>query len=229
MRMFLIIGYLVKLAFYMPRLMLFWAYRILVFFTKPGAMLMLPVALIGTTFWFRETINFSMWANGLNAQFYGWLTQVLYEVTGTARSIRNLSPVMTAITVQVLAIPALYIAFMVLRPIIGTLPILSPPMFPQLWLPPREVKLKAYRATVAAPMLAGRAWDGNPRDLIERLPDDVRAVLECSAQAQTLPAPIIDAQMQPPPVDLPSEVEEAGNAFAGDDDIIRPDVMPSHS
>ena len=226
MRALLIVTYLVKLALYVPRMALFRFYRLLVFLTKPGAVFILPLALMGVTFWYREMINLSFWAHELNAQFYGWLTHTLYELTGTVQSIRNLSPAMTALAVEALAIPVLYVIFLILRPVIGTLPVIAPPLFPQLWLPPREVKLKPYRATIAVPMLSPRAWDGNMRDLVERLPDDVRAVLEHRPEPpRAIPAPVIDMQPKPVMPEAALHKQTGVNVFA-DDDIVRPQLKP---
>lgn len=226
MRLFHIIGYLARLVFYVPRLLLFWVYRFLVFITKPGAMLVLPVAIIGATLYFRGAIDRGIWANDLNASFYGWMLQLHAQYIGTATSITNLSPSLTLLILEVLAAPLLYVAFVVLRPIIGTLPIIAPPLFPRLWLPPREVKLTPYKATVAAPLLAGRAWDGSDRDLIERLPSDVRAILDRPPADTHEQGRVIDAASEHPrpvqPVAPPVEEEPAFNAFASDDDIVRP-------
>lgn len=180
MTAFYIIGHIFSLTTYVIKRIVFLCYRVLVFLTKPGARIVLPILLIAGAFVFEDRINAHPRAGMENWRVYSDLWRVIEAATGYQRPLNLIEPLLPAHTLMVLAgflVVLLWIVALMLRPIMGAFPIPAPPIKPTLFIPPKPEKLKTYRARVVAPLLTQKAWDGSDKALIDLMEPDLQQIL----------------------------------------------------
>ena len=184
------IGYLFRLAIYAVRLLFFWAYRFVLFSTKPGARFIVPFMLLGGVWYCADWLDSSADVQALVSEAYSYAGNYAYQATGTLHRF-TVYPPSTVLYGAVAAFAVLFYIFSrAIRPIVAAFPIMSPPMFPRFWLPPPAHSVPMVKAAVAVPTLTGRAWDGNEARLNARLPVTMRSLLETrSAPERTIDAP----------------------------------------
>ena len=168
------IGYILACQFYCLRLVLYGIHSLLVFLTKPGARLVIPLALIGLVYAARDPLKAhfdqpigdfwsgAMWVF-LGSDLYRLLEPFRIELTALAGLLGF----------------ALVFALLssMMRPVIGTFAAPKQPLPP---LPPLSVpdtRLRTVKATLVIPKRGRNRFRGELSSLIRRLPDHLQAVV----------------------------------------------------
>lgn len=220
--MIVYLRYYRRVFFYYVKQIVFLLYRFVVFLTKPGALIVFPVLIIGAGYFFSDKINSHPFAVRENIRVYNDLAEVIYAATGyqdTFAVIGNRTPAETVMGLGVISIAFLWLLALLLRPIIGAFPIITPPMKPRLLVPPKPVELKAYPVSVVAPKLPPAAWNGGDKEIIAVLAPRLQEILKRDHEAinRQLEREIVS---QPIPNETAPEPEDI--ATSHDDDIVRP-------
>jgi hypothetical protein len=130
--------FLLRVLFYLLRVVLYWCLSIVHFFAKPGSRLIVPVALVLTAFFARDYASAFTWiVLGSVGLIQGWGTD-------------------TEINVGIWVLVALlslvyYLASKLLAVILGAFPLPTRPLFPMRRLRPTATKIKSYPVTVVVP------------------------------------------------------------------------------
>lgn len=203
MRVFDYAAFLVALVLYVPRLVLFWMYRALLFISKPGSLYILPALLGGLMYWqydlIRTSFVFDWWLNDVvmpyvpHARFeqdywyfglfWGVFTFGLYLLTGGK--------------------------FQILGTVLSTLPQIPRPFPPALRLRLIERKIKPAAVTLAVPALKRRRRGRHAPDLSADLSEPLQRLLAPSAAPELVSAPPEPEPPAPSPEDSPVEPESA--------------------
>ncbi|MEL7381882.1 MAG: hypothetical protein AAFN09_17330 [Pseudomonadota bacterium] len=202
MRLFDYLAYLVALIFYLPRLLLFWLYRSLLFISKPGSLYILPALLGGLMYWQYELIRtsfvFDWWVNDVIqpfaphspaledyyylGAFWGLFTFALYLLTGGK--------------------------FQILGTVLSSLPQMRRPFPPSLRLRLVEKKIRPASVTLAVPALKRRRNGRHAPDVAAGLSEPLQRLLAPPVAPEPVSAPTEPETPATPP-ETPTEAEES--------------------
>lgn len=229
MTIFYVIGHVFNLLIYIIKRFAFFLYRFLIFLTKPGARIILPILFIAGVFVFEEKINLHPRAGIENWRIYNDFWRVVEAATGYQRPLNLIEPLTPAYTLMVLALSSvllLWLVALMLRPIMGAFPIPAPPVRPTLFIPPRPEKVKTYRTRVVAPILTQKAWDGSDKALIDLMEPELQQILSRDHGALDREIGQSMAPIEPSPItsepELAERLSERPIAPLRDTDIVRP-------
>jgi len=195
MRLLDYLAFALAVLLYLPRLALFYVYRLLIFISKPGSLYLLPLLLGGLLYWQYENIPntwlYRWWVDDVVMRYlpharidqdYWYLgffwccfTFILYVLTGGK--------------------------FQLLGTILSALPRVTRPFPPTLRLRLREKKIRPATVSLSVPSLKRRRGLATP-DVTSGLSEPLKRLLEPHTGAEVPPAP-------PTPPETPPEEPEA--------------------
>lgn len=165
--------FLVKLLFYPLRLALFIIHRFLVFVSKPGAAIIVPVSMLALGFLLRSNID-ALAGGMITDAFWGW---------------RESSPELFDYRIEItfalgflLTYLAMLFAGKFATPVVGAIPAPRAPIFPRPPLIVREHKISAVKASLAIGGTKSR-FKGELKQLDRYLPPRALVVLGAGASA----------------------------------------------
>ena len=171
MIMFNYLVYLIKMLFYPLRLILFTVHRFLVFLSKPGARIILPVLMLSVGFLLRSRID---------ALAGGLITDAFWDYRDSSPEVFDYRIEITFGLCFFAAYVALLIAAKVTTPVVGAVPAPRAPLFPRPPLIVREHKIDTVRTSVA--ISGGKSrFKGQLERLDRHLPPPALAVLGAGA------------------------------------------------
>jgi hypothetical protein len=221
MRLFDYLFYLVALIFYLPRLILFWTYRTLLFLSKPGALYILPGILGGLLYWQYDLI--------ISLPLFDWWVRDIVAYYMPHRPL--LEPYWYVGLIWVLFTFFLYLLNGGERQVLGTIlsaiPQIRRPFPPTLRLRLVERKIKPATVRLVVPRLGRRGRGKRAPDLKANLAEPLQRLLE-SQDAVPSPTdsgdpvvepetPVADAdqtEATPSEPDLPEPPDEAEHVSA---------------
>ena len=167
--------YVLACQFYCLRLAVYLIHSALVFLTKPGARLVVPLALLGLVYVLRGFIEAqadpaidAFWQGAvrplIGADLYGLLSPFAIEIS--------------ALAVLLLFALAFALLSSMLRPLVGTFaaPRQPLPPLPPLLVP--DTQVRTVKARIAVPERSRSGFHGDLDALLDRVPDHVREVVE---------------------------------------------------
>lgn len=171
------VWFLIACAFYPFRLLLFWLHSIFIFLTKPGARIILPLAVVLLATWWRfsygEPVEMFVDAFGglyrdiINALFGPAWGQLAYEYRGSISGV---------IVYFVLSL-AVSLISAILHPFVHALPPPRRPFLPlaPLRAPKHVVGVEPVSVVVQSP--GERTYSGDLARMLARLPAEIREVI----------------------------------------------------
>ena len=207
MRLFDYLTFLVALIFYLPRLALFWVYRVLLFISKPGSLYILPALLGGLMYWQYDLIRGSF-------LFDWWLYDAVMPFAPHERIDQDYWYFGVFWVVFTLALYFLIGGrFQILGTVLTSLPQMRRPFPPQLRLRLIEQKIKPAAVMQVVPKLKRR----RKADITLSLSEPLKRLLapaEAPQEVEDVPtpppspeAPPAEPESVPEPQDAKEEAE----------------------
>ena len=165
--------FLVKLLFYPLRLALFIIHRFLVFVSKPGAAIIVPVSMLALGFLLRSNID---------ALAGGMITDAFWDWRESSPELFDYRIEITFALGFLLTYLTLLFAGRLATPVVGAIPAPRAPIFPRPPLIVREHKISAVKASLAIGGTKSR-FKGELKQLDRYLPPRALAVLGAGGSA----------------------------------------------
>lgn len=159
--------YIIRLIFFPIRLVIYWWHSVLVFLSKPGAKLVIPMFLVGIGLLLRTYID---------PIFGELITSMASPLYGTAAFDYRVELAFSVVFIVIYF--ALMILAKMLSPVVGTFPAPKRPLTPMKPLKVKEHTVETVTATVALKNPVRGYFNGKLVRLVKRLPLDIQAVLE---------------------------------------------------
>ena len=159
--------YAIRLFFYPPRLILYWIHSVMVFISKPGAKIVVPVILIVVGLALRTFID---------PLLGNVITQAASPFIGSALFDLRIEIAFALLFVALYLL--MWAAGGVLSPVAGTFPAPKRPMPPLRPLQMPMHKIKTVKASLVIKKPVSGYFNGNLDRLVKRLPPDIRPLLD---------------------------------------------------
>ena len=203
MRLFDYLAFIAALILYIPRVCLFFLYRVLLFISKPASLYLLPALLGGLFWWQYEAI---IWTPPYN----WWVNDVLMHYVPHVRIREDywylgLFWCCFTFTLYILTGGKLQI----LGTILSAFPQVSRPFPPRLRLRLVEMKIKPARVSRVVPRLPRRRRGQEAPDMMEGLSEPLKRLLEPPKPVEAVSEPPEPAPPMPEPPAPPLEQEIA--------------------
>lgn len=181
------IGYVLACQIYTLRLLLFWGHSFLVFLSKPGARIIVPMALFGLVYALRAPLDAAV-GGQIDTLWQSVVTPILG--TDLAGLTRPLNIEITAVALLLLLALVMMLLASMLQPVIGAL---WAPRMPLPPLPPMMVPQTEVRAVPVTRLLSPQRYAPLPdglSSLSQGLPEELQTLLTTGEKPKEASAPM---------------------------------------